>query len=120
MKKIFEVIFFIILTFAISIYLGIVFLIPQVTNNKAAITKFEKLLANKTGIITDIDGLNLKISPKFILFLNIDSASAKNRDIVSFDVKNISIKYEFFKKELSLFTAEKIYVNGDELKQFSK
>ncbi|MBR1373184.1 hypothetical protein IJ556_01880, partial [bacterium] len=77
MKKIFKITFGILLLFVIVFYLGIVFLLPQVVNNKITINKLQSLIFNKTGVNTTIAGLNLKISPKLTVVLKVDNIEAK-------------------------------------------
>ena len=118
MKKIFKVALCVILTFAICSYLAVIFLLPQIINNKAVINKLELLINKKTGIETNIQGLNLKISPKFTLILNIESADVKNNNILVIDIKNLSLNYKLLQKRLTLFNAKNIYIDGNSLGQF--
>ena len=118
MKKIFKITFYIILTSVIALYLGIVFLIPQIVNNKITINKLQSLILEKTGIETTITGLNLKISPKLIVVLNIDSIDAKNNNVSVADIKNLSLNYKLLQRHLTLVSANNIYIDGNSLKQF--
>ena len=120
MKKIFKITFYIILTSVIALYLGIVFLIPQIVNNKITINKLQSLILEKTGIETTITGLNLKISPKLIVVLNIDSIDAKNNNVSVADIKNLSLNYKLLQRHLTLVSANNIYIDGNSLKQFKK
>jgi ABC-type siderophore export system fused ATPase/permease subunit len=73
MKKILTITFSVLLLFVIGLYLGIVCLLPPIINSKITINKLQSLILEKTGTETDIAGLNLKISPKLTVILNIDS-----------------------------------------------
>ena len=120
MKKIFKITFGALLLFIITLYLCLVFVLPQVINNKTIINKIQSLIHNKAGIETNITGLNLKISPKLIVILNADSIDAKNNNISIADIKNLSLKYKLLQRDLTLVSAKNIYINGNSLKQFKK
>ena len=75
MKKIFKISFGILLLSIIGFYLGIVFVLPSIINSKTTINKIQSLIHNKTGIETTITGLNLKISPKLNIVLNLERKS---------------------------------------------
>ena len=91
MKKIFKLTFCILLLSAIALYLGIVFLLPQIVNSKLTINKLQSFIQNKTGVETKITGLNLKISPKLLVIFNVDSIDAKNNNASVSDIKNFSL-----------------------------
>ena len=44
-----------------------------------------------TGIETTIKGLNLKISPKLVIVLNLESLDAKNNNVSTADIKKLKI-----------------------------
>lgn len=104
----------------ISIYLGIVFVLPQIVNNKITIKELQSLIHIKTGIETSITGLKLKISPSLNVVLNVDSVDAKNKDVSVVDIKNFSLKCKLLEKRLTYINADNIYVDGNCLKQFKK
>ncbi len=120
MKKIFEVTFGILLLFVITLYLCVVYALPSIINSKTAINKLQSLIHNKTGIETNITGLNLKISPKLAVFLRVDSIDAKNNNVSVADIKNLSLKYKLLQNHLILVSANSIFINGDSLKQFKR
>ncbi len=120
MKKIFIILFLILVSLVSALYLGLVFLLPHVINSNVTINKLQSLIQNKTGIETNIKGLNLKISPKFNINLDVDSIDAKNNNITAADIKNLSIRYKLFQKHLTLVSANKLYINSKALNQFKK
>ena len=120
MKKIFKIILGGLLLFVIAIYLCVVFVLPSIINNKTTINKLQSLIHNKTGIETNITGLNLKISPKLIVILKIDSIDAKNNDAYVADIKNLSLKYKLLQRHLIYIGANNIFIDGNCLKQFKK
>ena len=120
MKKFAKITFGILILFIITFYLCVVCILPSIVNNKTTINKLQLLIHNKTGIETNITGLNLKISPKLIVVLNIDSINAKNNNVAVADIENLSIKYKLLQRHLTLVSAKNIYINGNSLKQFKK
>ena len=120
MKKVLSVTLISISLFLILLYLGIVILLPCVVNSPAVTNKIESLIFDKTGAETKIAGLNLKISPKLVAVLNIDSINATNKDVSVVDIKNVSINSKLLQKKLTLVSANSIYINGKILKQFKK
>ena len=48
----------------VALYLGDCIFAAKLVNNKATINKLQSQILKKTGIETNITGLNLKISPK--------------------------------------------------------
>ena len=120
MKKIIKITFGALLFLAVAIYLCIVFVLPPVINSKAAINKLQSLIHNRTGIETNITGLNLKISPKLTVVLHVDSIDAKNNSVSVADIKNLSLQYELLQRHLALISAKNIYIDGNSLKQLKK
>ena len=120
MKKIFKVTFGILLLLIIVLYLGVVCILPSVINSKTTINKLQFFILNKTGAETTITGLNLKISPKLNIALNVDSIDAKNNDVSVADIKNIAINYKVLQKNLTLVSANNIFIDGNYLKQLKK
>ncbi len=118
MKKIFKITFCIFSISVIGLYLGIVFLLPQIINNKMTISKLQSFIYNKAGIETNINGLNVDISPKLNVVLNVSSIEAKNNNISVAEIKNITLNYKLLQRHLTLIDAGYIYVDGDYLKQF--
>ena len=102
MKKIFTITFSVLLLLAIGLYLCVVCVLPSIINNKAIINKLQSSILEKTGTETNITGLNLKISPKFVMILNIDSIDAKNKKITVADIKKVALKYELLQKHMTL------------------
>ena len=119
MKKI-KIIFSVLLLFLITVYIGMVFILPPIVNNKATVNLIQSLIHNKTKAKTNISGLNLKISPKLIVILNLDSIDAKNNNISVLDIKNLSLEYKLLQKHPALISAKNIFINGNYLKQFKK
>ena len=78
------------------------------------------MVLEKTGIETNITGLNLKISPKLIFDLNIDGMDAKNNNVQVADIKNAALNYKLLQNHLTLVSANKIFIDGNCLKQFKK
>ena len=120
MKKLIKIAFGISLLLVICLYMGAVCVLPSIINSKLAINKFQSFINNKTGIETNITGLNLKISPKLTVILNIDSIKAKNNNITVSDIKNFTLNYKLLQKRLTLVSADNIFLDGDYLKQFKK
>ena len=120
MKKFFKITFGVLSLLIITIYLCTVFLVPLIVNSKITTNKLQSFIQNKTGIETNILGLNLKISPRLTVFLNIDSIDAKNNNVPVADIKNLSLKYKLLQKHLTLISANNIFVDGNCLKQFKK
>ena len=120
MKKILKISFCITCLFVISLYLGVLFLLPLTINSKATVNKLESLIFNKTSIETNITGLNLKVSPRLLFILNVDSIDAKYKNVSVIDIKNLSFNYKLLQNHLSLVSAKNIYIDADSLKQFVK
>ena len=120
MKKVFKISFYIILTIVVVLYLGIVLFLPKAVNSKSVLNKVETQIYNKTGVETNILGLNLKISPKLNSVLKVESVAAKYNNVAVLDIKNVSVNYNLLKNDLTLISAEKIYIDGESLKQFQK
>ena len=120
MKKIFKTTFGVLLLFTVTLYLGIVFVLPSLINSKFAVNQIQSLIHSKTGAKTCITGLNLKISPNLVVGLNIQSMDAKNNNVSVIDIKNLSLRYKLLKKRLTLVSADNIFVDGNYLKQFKK
>ena len=120
MKKFFKITSGLLLLFIISSYLGIVYILPSIVNNKSTINKLQSLIHNRTGIETNISGLNLKIYPRLIVLLNIERMDAKNNNISVADIQELSLKYELLQNKLTSVCANNIYIDGNSLKQFKK
>ena len=120
MKKIFKITFSVLLLFVIVLYLCLVCVLPSIINSKATINKLQSLILDKTGIETKIDALNLIISPKLNIVLNVDSIDAEKKDVTVVDIKNLSLNYKLLQKHLTLVSANNIYIDGNFLKQFKK
>lgn len=120
MKKIFKIIFGFSLLLLIGLYLGIVCFLPSVINSKITINKLQSLIQKKTGTETTVSGLNLKISPKFNITLNLDSIDAKNNNISVADIKNLTLKYELLQKHMTLVSADNIFIDGNYLKGINR
>lgn len=120
MKKIFKITFGVLLLFVIAFYLCAVCVLPSVINSKITINKLQSLIHNKTGIETNITGLNLKISPTLTVVLKIDGFDAKNNNISVAYVKNLCLKYKVLQKHLAFVNANNIFIDGNCLKQFKK
>ena len=120
MKKIFRITFGIVLLFIISAYLGIVFLFPSIINSKTTLNKIQSIINDKTGLDTNIAGLKLKISPKLLVVLKVDSIDSKNNNVPVFDIKNVTVNYKLLQKQLTLLSADNIYVDGNFLEKFKK
>lgn len=120
MKKILIISFLILLSTVSALYLGVVYLLPQVINSNATITKLEALILDKTGIDANIEGLNLKISPKLVFDLTVDSIDAKHDKVLVFDIKNLSLNYKLLENHLTSINANNVYIDGNVLKQLKK
>ena len=120
MKKIFAIIFCTIFLSLVILYLGIVFLLPQIMNSKFIINKMQSSICNKTGIKSNISALNLKVSPTLVFVLSVDSINAKYDNKLAADINNILLKYKLLQNNLTLISAKNIYVDGNILKQFKK
>jgi len=110
----------ILLLLIISLYLGIICVLPQIINSKATINKLQSLILEKTGIETNISGLKLKITPKLLVTLNVNSIYAKNNNVSVVDIKSLVINYGLLQKRLTLVSANNIFIDGNYLKQFKK
>ena len=95
-------------------------MLPQIINSKATINKLQSLILEKTGIETNISGLKLKITPKLLVTLNVNSIYAKNNNVSVVDIKSLVINYGLLQKRLTLVSANNIFIDGNYLKQFKK
>ncbi len=120
MKKILKITCYSIFLSVVIIYLGVVFLLPKIVNNKTTINKIQSLIFDKTGIETNIIGLNLQISPKLNIALDVDSIDTKYKNAPIFDVKDLSLNYKLLQQHLTLVAAKNIYINGNSLKKLPK
>ena len=120
MKKVLKIIVFTAVSTVFFLYFGTVFLLPLLFNSKITINKLQSLIRNKTGIETNIEGLNLKISPKLNVALKVDSIDAKNENKTVTDIKNISLNCKLLQKRPTLISADNIFIDGNYLKQFKK
>lgn len=120
MKKIFTIIFSVLLLLLLGVYLCVVCVLPAIINSKATINKLQLSILEKTGTETNITGLNLKISPKLTVVLNIDSIDAKNMSHTVADIKKLAVKYELFQKRLILVSADNIFIDGNYIKRVNK
>ena len=120
MKKIFKITFGVLLLLVVSLYLGIVFVLPQIVNSKITIKELQLLIHKKTGIETNITGLNLKISPALAIVFKVDSIDAKNNNLPVADIKNFALSGKLLQRELTSVSANNIFVDGNSLKQFKK
>ena len=120
MKKIFKITFYIIFLTAIILYLGVVFLLPQIVNSDTMQKEFSHFVNKKSGVETTITALNLKISPKLIVTLKIDNFDSRYKKVSVLNLKNVSISYKLLQKQLSSVNADNIYIDGDWLKQLPK
>ena len=86
---------------SIGAYLGVLYGTPKIVNSKTFSTNLESFISKKTGLNTEIKGLNISISPKFITFVNCNkfsildnkkSALEINKIQTSIDLKSIIIK----------------------------
>ena len=89
-KKFIEIVFYTILSLVICLYFGIVFLLPQIINNKTTINKLQSLIYDKTGIETNIAGLKLNVSPQLIFILSVDGINVKYNNLPVADIKKIN------------------------------
>lgn len=120
MKKVLKIIFYILLLTAITIYAGIVFLLPKLINSKTTISKLQSAIYNKTKTKTNIQKLNLKISPTLVFNLNIGSIDAKYNNSDVLNIKDLSLNYRLLQNDLLFIKAENIYINGNNIKEFPK
>ena len=120
MKKALKIIFLTISIVIVFLYLGLVFLIPKIVNNKAVISNISSTIYKKTGVETDIKGLNLKISPKLNFTLKVESVDAKYNNNSVLDVKDLYLNYKLLKNYLAKVSAQRIYIDGNILKQLPK
>ena len=120
MKKILKIILYVLLLLVVILYIGVVFILPLIVNNKSVINKFQSFIYNKTAIETNITGLNLNISPTLAVLLNIDSIFAQNNDVTVADIKKLSINYNLLQNSLTFVRADNIFIDGNCLKQFKK
>jgi len=119
-KKYIKILFCALLLLAICLYLSMVFLLPQIINNKAFINKLQSFIYNKTGVQTNIENLNFKISPNFVAMLNVDNVNLKSNNVTFLDIKSFSLNYKILQKHLTLINANNVFVDGDTLKQFKR
>lgn len=120
MKKIFGIIVLILLSSVFALYFGIVILLPEAINHNITINKLETFILDKTGFNTNIEGLNLKVSPKLNFVLNIANISSKYNDTSVLDIKNLSLSYKLPKNRLTTVNANNIYIDNKILKQLKK
>ncbi len=119
-KKIFKIAFGVLLLLIIGLYLCVVCVLPSIVNSRTTINKLQSLIFNKTGIETKIVALNLKISPKLNVVLNVDSIDAKNKNVTVADIKNLSLSYKLLQKHLASVSADNIFIDGNTLRQFKR
>jgi len=120
MKNIFKITFSVLFLFLITFYLGIVYILPPIINSNYTINKLEALILHKTGMETNIEELNLKISPTLIVILNIKSFESKNNNVLIIDIKNLSLEYKLLQKHLAFISTNKMFLNGNYLKKYKK
>ena len=120
MKKILKISTYIVLLSMICVYLGVVFVLPQIINSKFMINKLQSAIYNKTKIETQITGLKLKISPVFVVDFKVDSVDSMYNNTPVVDIKDFSLNYKLLQKHLTSINAKNIYVDGEILKQFAK
>ena len=120
MKKIFKIIFEVLLISVIAVYLCVICVLPPIINSKTAVNKLQSLIHNKTGAEINIIGLNLKISPILTVVLHIDSIDAKNNSASVADIKNLSLKHKLLQNRLTLVSADNIFIDGNCLKKLKK
>lgn len=120
MKKFLRITFGVLLLSVIAVYLGIVFLLPQLVNSKSVQKGLSHFVNKKSGIETTITGLNLKISPALMVILKIENVDSKNNNICIVNIKNLNLNYKLLQKRLTLVSADNIYIDGDWLNQFKK
>lgn len=120
MKKFFSILFLILLSSVLVVYLGIVLLLPEIISNEIIINKLESLILHKSGLETNIEGLDLKVSPKLNFVLNINSVNPKYNKVSVLDVKNLSLNYKLLENRITLINVNSIFVDGNALKQFKK
>ena len=106
--------------FLITVYLGVVYILPPIITSKTAINKLQSFVYKKTGAEINIRGLNLKISPGLIVVLKVDSIDAKNNNLSVADIKNAALTYKLLQKHLTLVSADNIFIDGNYLKKFRK
>ena len=120
MKKILKIAFGVLLLLVIGLYLGIVFLLPQLINSKTIQKGLSHFVNKKSGTETTITGLNLEISPVLTVVLKVNSLDAKNNNVSVADIKNLSLKYQLLQKRLTLVSASNIFIDGNYLKGVNK
>ncbi|MBR1461696.1 hypothetical protein IJ596_08735 [bacterium] len=120
MKKIFGIVFLFLLLSVFVLYMGVVFLLPQVINSDAAIKKLETFILHKSGMNTNIEGLELKVSPKLNFILNIDSVNSKSNNVSVFNLEKFSLSYKLPQNRLISINADNIYIDGQVLKQLQE
>jgi len=119
-KNIIKISFCTISLLAFCLYLSIVLLFPRIINNKTVINKLQFAIHNKTGIETTITGLNFKISPKLFVILDVDSIVAKNRNVTVADIKKLSLRYKILQNNLTLISANNIFIDENCFKQLQR
>ncbi len=115
MQKIFKIIFYTIITFVVGLYLGIVFILPQIINHKATTDKLQSLILDKTGMESNITGLNLKISPLLSAKLTVNNIKIKYNDRVGLNIQNLNTSIKGI--EVKNLDTDLIYANLDVLKK---
>ena len=120
MKKVLKITLLTIILILFFLYIGTVFLLPQIVNNKNTIKKVQSLIYNKIKTETKISRLKLKIYPNFIAVLNIEHIDAKNNNVSVADIKNFTLKYNLLQNRLTSVGANNIFIDGNYLKQFKK
>ena len=120
MEKIFKITLGVLLLFIVTLYLGIVFVLPSAINSKFTVNKIQTFIHKKAGIDATILGLNLKISPKLNVALDVESVDAKNNDASVIDIKKLSLKYKLLQKRLTLVSADNIFVDANCFKHVKK
>ena len=120
MKKFLKVTFYILLLSVIILYLGVVFLLPNIINSDTIQKELSTIVNKKSGVETTITALKLNISPKLFVTLKIDNLDSKYKKVSVLNLKNVSLNYKLLQNQLSSVSAENIYIDGNWLKQLPK
>lgn len=120
MKKFITITFCTIFAFVIILYGGIVFLLPKIVNSKTVQKALTSFIYKKTKIETNITGLNLEITPKLTVVLNVDDIDAKSNNITVVGIKKVLLNYKLSENRMTSINVDDVYIDGNILKQFKK
>ncbi len=102
----------------LCIYLGILFILPNLLNSNTFIKKMQGLISKNTGYNVVAENFNIKITPALSLNLRADKISAKKNGVNILDIEGFSGKTSFNK--LKEARAEYLFLNFNKIQKTTK